>query len=296
MMKTFSYIWGLLTLVLLAACNGQTEKPEVLTADSLMAYEIPQFDKFVVVTVDGTPIYKEADTNSPQRFMCMEDIESDMADFHLQWSNQPVPSGYISDPYNIFKGEVLAVLGEDGDFYRVNVAGPYTDMTEGYISKKCVKDVASKPFTAESLVKSDEWTCTRVVADGKHKGLIFRGVSDELEGEALQVGVLKDGVAIYPEGYESPIVRDDNHPDLRFLTSDDPLNWSGDCLLAYPDFMTCKDKEEYMWTFDTRKLTEAQMDTILQKLGEPSRKMIRGQYLFPSLEIKVQSVYWNIQK
>lgn len=277
--------------LLLGSCNGQNTKEEP-KPDTFMVVDIPVVEKFVVVTVDGTTVYKEADANSPRRVMWMENIESDMADVQLQWSDKKVPSDYMSDPYPLFTGEVLAVLGEEGDFYLVNVDSPYADMTEGYILKKNTREVTPTPLTPK-VAEQEEWASTHVVRDGRFKDLVFRAQVDELEGESLEIGMLKDGVIAYPSSYRRYIERSTRATGLEFLEADDPDNW-GNLLFRYPESLVRTTTDGSEWAFETTKLTEAQMDSILQAIGRPASPIMRCQYYFPKLEGKYRSIYWSL--
>lgn len=280
---------SILISALLVSCNHKTASEEP-KQDTLFVVNVPTVEKFVVVSVDGTDIYKEASTDSPRRVMWMENIESDVADFQVQWSDKKVPNGYLSDLNPAFTGEVLAVLGEEGDYWRVNVSAPYADISEGYVLKKNTREVTPKPITPEVAEKED-WACVYVVRDGRFKNLVFRSAgADGPEAETLSVGLLKDGFVAYPDAWERNIDRNDRLQGLEFVTPDTPNNWA-DFLLLYPGTLAYVDSDGSEWGFNTRSLTENQIDSVMTSIGQPEYDFVRCQYYFPKLESKFQSVY-----
>ena len=51
-----------------------------------------------------------------------ENVESDMADVQHRWDDEPKPgANYEANPEQLYIFNLLPVLGEEGDFYKVGI-------------------------------------------------------------------------------------------------------------------------------------------------------------------------------
>ena len=142
MKKVMFFAMGLCVSLMLWSCKGQSTGGNSDSEDSLTALNnplrvgLPAVEKFVRVTAEeSTEVFMEADVESPWRVTWVEDIESDMAEIVDKWSNEDVPDGYRCDEYPAYAGTVLAVLGEEGDFYKVSIHNWRCDMEYGFVGE-----------------------------------------------------------------------------------------------------------------------------------------------------------------
>ena len=218
MMKTIKtrlivVLWAVLIPMLTANCSdkktaGNTETAEktaeaTAKTESVIKVTTPPFQKFVVVTTEDAGLHKKADTSSPNLVRWFEsDCESDFCENFYQWSDQPGKPGFeLSTEIMTYEGRVLPVLAEEGNFYKVSTLSIWCDIESAYISKDCVGDIESAPITADMLEAPDNFFKCRVVKDGKYKDIVLIDEYDELDGETLKVGVLKDGTVACPLVY-----------------------------------------------------------------------------------------------
>lgn len=271
-MKKVSYfLSGMLIPLLFANCTGKSSQEE---AENLLHVKLPQMEKFVVITAEEAPIYKEADTNSPTLLMCVEDCECDMPEVSVQWSDQQVPQGFSNDSRALFAGQPAAVVGEEGDFYRITTLDDYSDVETGYILKSATEDIKPEPVTAE-LAETEEWAPTLVVKEGKYKNLVLRTIPDELNGERMEVGVLVDGVLAFPCNYVFDIWMDNNVEGMKI---DEMFSF------RYSEDMVCKNSDGYMIGFDPKKLSEEQIGQIFEYVTKTEVEQVKYEYNFPMLE------------
>lgn len=272
----------MLTALLMVSCKGNASEA---TKENLMGVEMPAIQKFVVVTDEEAPVYKEADTNSPTLVQWIEDIESDMADVQYQWSDEEVPVGYVTSLAYRYAGMACAVVGEKGDFYEISTLGEYCDIQTGYILKSATGDVEQQPLTAEVAEADDEWSITRVVKDGKYKGLTLCAIADELWGESMRIGVMLDGCIAYK--YTVYNIEDEEVKKLTIVNEDGVVS------LRYPASLARETEEDFTRTLDPNKLSDEQLgeivDWVTTQMEQPD--VIRYEYYFPALEGQT-SAFW----
>ncbi|MBP3213549.1 MAG: hypothetical protein J6M19_01725 [Bacteroidaceae bacterium] len=293
-MKKLSFLLlGMFIPLLCANCKG-TSTSNVEETDNLLHVNAPTVQKFVAVSVDDAPIYKEPDTSSPTRVWWIEDIESDMADRLYEWSDVPVKSGYVSYPENAYAGMAFAVLGEEGDFYKVGLLGLYSDQEYGYILKSSASEVSTEPLTAEWFKQWFEeaegemgLNVTRVVEEGKYKGLVLTSGGDELDGPNLQVGVMMDGYVGYPCNYTLSCELNLEEKELKI---DDTTEF---VRLIFPESMGCMDADGFLMKLDPNKLSEEQIGMIVDYVKKQAPDLVRYDYKFPMLEGFARSFYFK---
>ena len=298
-MKKFLIIaWGLFVSLMMWSCKGQTTgdksadgKDSVAATENPLKVGMPDMVKFVRVVADeGTPVLMEPKENSPWRVLWMEDIESDMADFVYMWSDTDVPEGYNCDAAPAYAGDVLAVLGEEGDFYRVSTRNKYNYHDYGYVKKADVEDVEAEPMNIDDLLEEAmEFIHIRVVKEGKYKGLVLRSVRDELEGDRYEVGVMLDNVLAFPENNSFFIDYDPNVKELTFM-ADVPNNDSPN-YFTYPKSMAYIGEEGDMEGFDPNKLTDEQIERIVKDVTEEKSEYVMYEFVIPMTEGGVRA-FW----
>ena len=265
-MKKVSYfLLGMLLPFMFANCTTKSSANATDQEEgNLLNIQLPQIEKFVIITNGEAPVYKEADTNSPT----------------------------LMTPSLDFQNQAVAVLGEESDFYRISDMGfapmylfddngyyenfyylPFVDSSMvGYIPKSITMDVKAEFITAE-WAEEKEWTPTLVVKEGKYKNLVLRSTPNGQDGEAIEVGVLVDGVLAFPQNYSFDIKKDNEVKGVK-INEDDGLS------LCYSEDMIRKD-DSYVTGFDPKKLSEEQIEKICELVTKQEPEQIMYEYCFP---------------
>ena len=202
--------------------------------NNLLPVQEPAWDKFVVVLNDEIPVYKEPKTISPQLQIMREDVASDVVSQYFKWSDTPDKRGYTSYNYTLYGKNIVPVIGEEGEWYKVTILADEVGMIDGYIQKTHCREVKPEPITPELLqnLNSYDWHQAKfgLQTEGKYKNLCFISSFSEMDGCWLDVAVLYDGVLINPltkrietgENWEDESlykvvpVEEDGMPALRF--------------------------------------------------------------------------------
>ena len=291
MKKLFFVLAGILMPLLLMNCTNaktgaaQTEAEAEDEAGGLFAIGKPVFEKFVVVNADeGTPIYQKANPNSPTLCRWME--KKGWGD-QYQWSDKAVPDDYRSNESMAWAGDLYAVTGEEGDFYKVNLLNLSDDIEAGYILKDQTSDISPEPYTID-LVEEFELdmeymeSCQRVIKEGKYKNLVVCFSTPEINGEfkeRLELGVMLDGCIAYPLAGE---IHGCSKPDLDKVKLSDEGDY---VLLNYPESMVLK-QDDGQDLIDLRKLSEDEIGEIVNTMQSRKFDKVRYDFLFPAMGIR----------
>lgn len=293
-MKKFSIlVLSVCALLLLWSCKGSATERESAGTENPLGVKMPEVVKFVRVTSEqGAEVFEYADSESPWRVTWVEDLESDMAEVVVKWSNEDVPDGYRCEETVAYAGEVLAVLGEEGDFWKVSIrceAAQYCEMESGFVKKSDVEDVEPGKVTAEML-EAVEWEHTRVMKEGKWKGLVLRSVQDELNGETFEVGVMLDGVVAFPAGNTLFIEYDPEAKDLTIVENNEDGRFP--VYFRYPKSMgIMPEGADYPQGFDPEKLTDKQIEKLVQDVMQHGWTYVKYEYAMPMTEGGIVS-FW----
>ena len=284
--RLFVVLWGVLIPFLAANCSDKKTVEKAETAEtttkteSVITVAAPPFQKFVVVSVDEEALYKKADTNSPTLVCWIEsDCESDYCESIYQWSDQPGKQGFeLSTDIIACAGKIFPVLGEEGNFYKVSTTTRWCEIESAYIPKASVGDIECAPITADMLEADDNYLQCRVVKDGKYKDIVLIEEYNELDGETIQVGVLKDGVVAAPliynmEGY----MFDNQKEDIIVDDSEDIITIKYKKNLALP-----AEEGGDPYQLDLKKLSTEQMANILDKVTKRKPEYVEFMYHFPA--------------
>ncbi|MBO4850112.1 MAG: hypothetical protein J5529_04315 [Prevotella sp.] len=283
--------------MLTANCTGKktVEKAETTETtektESVMKVASPPFKQFVVVTTEDVGLYKKADTNSPTLVRWIEsECESDFCENFYQWSDQPGKSGYELSPEIIaYESRVFPVLGEEGNFYKVYTLNEWCEIESAYISKDCVGNIESTSIKTDMLEAEDNYLNCRVVKDGKYKDVVFIDEYDELNGENLQVGVLKDGVIAIPSIYN---IDCQMLPELEGTSEDlDIKEDEGSFYLNYNKSLSMVAEKEYeSYQLNLKKLSPEQLTKIIDTVTTKQPEYVKYMYHFPAQGL--QSFYY----
>lgn len=296
MKKYAIMLLGCCVSLLLWNCKGKgsdgSSDAENALAERMGLNAVPKVEKFVVVTAEKTPVLREPAKGSAKLVNCMEDMESDMADSRMQWSDEKVPKGYSNNDWDRYAGTVLAVLGEEGDYYKVSVRDrEWCDIESGYVLKSDTEEMMPEAVTAEWIETSAEqaWMPTVVKKEGKYKGLVIRVEVNELWGEeTLWVGVLKDGAIYYPEGFYG-FISGGGTEGLEFHP--DGFADGLDIMFIYPKSVSKVNEYGDVISLDPAKLTDEQIEQILEELGKRPTEYVGCEYSFPMTEGK-SALFW----
>ena len=302
--KLFVVLWGMLIVTLTANCSdkkpvGNADAAETsATTESIIDVSAPPFKKFVVVTTPDEGLYKEADTNSPTLMRWIEsDCESDFCENIYQWSDQPAKPGFeVSTDIMTSEGRVFPVLDEKGNFYKVCTLSEWCNIESAYIPKDCVEDIESAVIKADMLEAEDNYFKCRVVKDGKYKDIVLIGEYDELDGETLQVGVLKDGVVATPTVYDIVCNLDSEQKEgitieetkgHHFDTDGNVDHTVDHFFLKYNKSVAMTaDGGEDSYQLDLKKLSAEQIAKIVDTVTKKKPEQVSCMYHFPAMGLQ----------
>ena len=284
--RFFVVLCGMLLAGLTANCSNKKNAEKATAADtaakteSVINVSLPPFQKFVVVTVEESVLLKTPSEDSPNLVRWIEsDCESDDFENIYQWSDQPGKSGFeLSTDIMASAGTVYPVLGEEGDYFKVSTLTKWCDMESAFIPKSDVGDIECAPVKADMLESEDFYLLCRVVKDGKYKDIVLMDENDELAGETLQVGVLKDGVVALPFAYNIDCnLHNDQQEGILIGETE------GSFMLSYNKSLAKATEDGYeSYQLDLKKLSMKQIaqivDTVIKKKPEYTEFM----YQFPA--------------
>ncbi|MBO4673822.1 MAG: hypothetical protein J5616_05695 [Bacteroidaceae bacterium] len=290
MKKISIFVMVMFASLIMWNCKGGTSdgsdqaEGDSAVAENPLHIGMPVMEKFVRVTSEeNTKMYKSPSVDSPWRVTWVEDIESDMADIVEKWSDEKLPSGYFCDDSPAYSGDVLAVLGEEGDFYKVGIRNDRTDMEFGYVKKADVEDVKPEKVTDDVLnemIDMFDWVKVRIIEKGKYKGLALRSTFDELMGEHFDVGVMLDGVLAFPENNSFFIEYDPNVQELTFVK---PEPGEFPYYFKYPKSMSIwNDEFNYSNGFNPDMLSDEQIEKIMGDLEKS--EFVKYDFVIPNTE------------
>ena len=280
---------GVLVPLLTANCSekkaaGIAEVETAANTESVINVSAPPFKKFVVVTTEEAGLYKKADAKSPTLVRWDEaDCESDMCEVIFQWSDQPQQSGFeLSTDIIACEGRVFPVLGEEGKFYKVCTLNEWCNIESAYIPKACVGDIESAPIQPDMLEGEGNYFKCCVVKDGKYKDIVLIDEYDELNGEILQVGVLKDGVVATPTVYYMDCYMDVNQKEDIIVKE-----MEGDFFIRYKKSLSVavEDGDEPR-QLDPKKLNAKQIAKIVDTVTKKKSEYVNCMYHFPAMGLQ----------
>lgn len=227
--------------VLAAAYFLMQEKP----GNELLKVEPPVWNRFVVTIGDSEIIlYKDANGSSAQLNLVYEDIESDALTYSFKWNDEKIPSGFISMSYTLSKDNVLPVIGETGEWYKVVVSAVDFGVAECYVSKSRCRQVSAHPVTEKQLktikTYADYSATFNLRTEGKYKNICFISQLSEMEGSWIDASVLYDGVLVNPLTWRVDLSKISDGMDVERLFDFLPAVKSNQQLESYyfPDVAT----------------------------------------------------------
>lgn len=267
---------AMLTIGMTACQTKKTASENDEEESQVFDVEIPECETFVVSSGNDEPVYRTASAESAQLMVAVEDAESDMVDMMFQWSDEEKPMGYNQYPYQLTELEVVPVVAEEGDWYRVRVGSELTGSTEGYIEKSHCREVKPEPITKKVLKKIGEGAGRKdkVITEGELKGLcatVKLGWMDEPE---FTLGELRDGVLICPETenvYAQYIYGTEEVSIVKYEQS---------YMIKFGDKQSC---EQVGGNLDVDCLDEDLLEDLLEKLTKENPQYVRVYYYFPTV-------------
>ena len=274
MKRSLLNVLGVIASLVLCSCTSNAKSNQMTgDADNVLGVKVPKIEAFVrVTTEDGADVFKSASADSPWRVIWLgQDEEEGEVQVNDTWSNTKVPSEYTVEKSVEYAGEILLLLGEEGDFWKVNIYKNYSpDLEVGYIRKSDAEVVKFEPLTADMIKAPNQrkLSPTIVKTEGKYAGLVLDIGSDEAWGEEwIDVGVLVNGMVVSPESSQVKLMRDDEVKKLEFVFDKE----SGGVLLRYPESMMMDDEDGYGYWFDPAKLNDKQIGQMLKLLSQKKK-------------------------
>lgn len=170
--------------------------------NDLLPVQKPAWERFVVLTSNDVPFYKEPTVNSPQLEVMHEDLDTDEVSLYFKWSDIPNKKGYTSYKFTFCRDQVLPMIDENGEWYKVVLSDDEMGMEHCYISKSLCREISPQPITPELLSSLDSYNWCKATyglqTEGKYKNICFISVMSDMNGEWLNTAVLYDGVLVNP--------------------------------------------------------------------------------------------------
>jgi len=274
MKRSLLNVLGVIASLMLCNCTSNAKSNQMTgDADNVLGVKVPKIESFVrVTTEDGADVFKSASADSPWRVIWLgQDEEEGEVQVNDTWSNTKVPSEYTVEKSVEYAGEILLLLGEEGDFWKVNIYKNYSpDLEVGYIRKSDAEVVKFEALTADMIKapNQEKLSPTIVKTEGKYAGLVLDIGSDEEWGEEwIDVGVLVDGMIVSPESSVVTLMRDDELKEVECVFD----KKSGNVLMRYPESMMMDDEDGYGYWFDPAKLNDKQIGQMLKLLSQKKK-------------------------
>ena len=198
--KLVSYLGGAFVAIIIAA----VVLPKIFSTSVEKELGIVNYnwDKFVKITNHDTLhgwFHKKPSDNSALLQKCWAVSDEPDAEIGFiwtgeKWTEEMEKTGYDVSNYQFYDGDIFPLLGEEGDFFKVQLNnGPQQSGIEiAYINKECGKIIKSRPIDSELL---RNYPRINVIPKGKYKNLALMGQP----GDISEVGVLVNGHIIVPE-------------------------------------------------------------------------------------------------
>lgn len=291
--NSFLTLLGLVMFLVSWNSNGyaQSARP---AADNVLGVKVPKIETFVRVTSEeGTDVFKSPTNNSPWLVIWLgEDEEDGQVQTNTTWSDEAVPSEYTSEKSAEYADNLLMLLGEEDNFWKVNIFKNYApDLEVGYIRKSDAELVKFEALTADMIKAPNQHKLspTIVKTGGKYAGLVIDVGSDEAWGEEwLDVGVLANGMIVAPVSSSVTLIRDDEQESVKCVYDTE----SGVVLMYYPESMLMDDQDGFGRWFDPAKLTDKQIGQMLEALSRKQKsEWVRCECRIPGGDDSRISVY-----
>lgn len=170
--------------------------------NELLPVQKPAWDKFVLITHDEVLVFKEAFVGSAKLEIMQENLGSDVVEQYFKWDDTDNKRGYVSSHYKLYSNQILPLIGEEDEWYKVAVSEDGIGMTEGYVNKSYCRDVKQSPITSDVLKNMEFYNghnaSFALQTKGKYKNICFISIMSEMEDQWCDVAVLYDGVLINP--------------------------------------------------------------------------------------------------
>ncbi len=248
----------------------------------------PEWDKFVVVTENDVSLYKLPDAYGPKLALWAENLIECCfeLDTHYLWDDEEGLRGYSRNDFYLYKDNVLPVISEEGNWYRILLQTWDGKQVEGYIKKSSCREITPTPIDEKVLEELDNRLnrCDYLVNDGEFKNICFTSELYEEEGDAYQVfsvGELVDGVLLYPEQNQIQLYNG-NSQDIKLdhFTND---GYEGYKITYGPKHIHNIDSWTMEGIFDARQLPYDMLGNICRQASMESPRYVKACYYFPEI-------------
>ena len=187
-------------------------------------------------------------------------------------------ANYEANPEQLYIFNLLPVLGEEGDFYKVGIYNNWRQIETAYVPKSSCSDIATGPITDEVLEQQAYCTCM-LVKEGDKKCLFLTTNFGDEDAEIIQLGMLSGDCILEPEHPEISCVFSEDAKEIRVEVNKE----TNSCTVFYGPAQSHEEEGEItVRVVDVSKLTAEQIDTLYNWAKSSLGTHVRACYYFPS--------------
>lgn len=252
--------------------------------ESILGLQQPKWEKFVHMRGKETAFFKSPDTSS-QRLMQASNDEGCEIFYQYLWSGEKPREG-MTDLENYKysdKTSVFPVIEEYENWYKVHI-NDGEKLCEAYVEKTQCEEVKPESITQEILTQIS--TDYHLQKEGKYANICFRLGNTESGGHLCMGELIDEKCLAFSLAYEMNIIESDTTQNTTFdrgsFTFDDGTKEYFFTLYYNPSrAITLNDYK----TFDTKKITEAEIGKFISTMKEvkPKDMKISYEYYFPAV-------------
>lgn len=252
--------------------------------ESILGLQQPKWEKFVHMRGKETAFFKSPDTNSPRLMQASNDEGCEIF-YQYLWSGEKPREGLTDLENYKYSDEtsVFPVIEEYENWYKVHI-NDGEKLCEAYVEKTQCEEVKPEPITQEILTQIS--TDYHLQKEGKYANICFKLGSTESGGHLCMGELIDEKCLAFSPAYEMNIIESDTTQNTTFdrgsFTFDDGTKEYFFTLYYNPSrAITLNDYK----TFDTKKITEAEIGKFVNTMKEvkPKDMKISYEYYFPTV-------------
>lgn len=252
--------------------------------ESILGLQQPKWEKFVHMRGKETAFFKSPDTSSPRLMQASNDEGCDVV-YQYLWSDEKPREGFTDLENYKYSDEtsVFPVIEEYENWYKVHI-NDGEKLCEAYVEKAQCEEVKPEPITQEILTQIS--TDYHLQKEGKYANICFKLGSTESGGHLCMGELIDEKCLAFSPAYKIGIIESDTTQNTTFdrgsFTFDDGTKEYFFTLYYNPSrAITLNDYK----TFDTKKITEAEIGKFISTMSEvkPKDMKISYEYYFPTV-------------
>lgn len=253
-------------------------------SESILGLQQPKWEKFVHMRGKETAFFKSPDTSSPRLMQASNDEGCEIF-YQYLWSGEKPREGLTDLENYKYSDEtsVFPVIEEYENWYKVHI-NDGEKLCEAYVEKAQCEEVKPEPITQEILTQIS--TDYHLQKEGKYANICFKLGSTESGGHLCMGELIDEKCLAFSPAYEMNIIESDTTQNTTFdrgsFTFDDGTKEYFFTLYYNPSrAVTLNDYK----TFDTKKITEAEIGKFISTMKEvkPKDMKISYEYYFPAV-------------